>query len=98
MARNGDGFFSRDGIWYFKYRDSNGVYHEKSTSTRKQSEARDYKHNFVEKLRNNQLPTEEARWTLEQALDRWLDFRAATRPKPSVAAEQTACRHLKQII
>jgi integrase len=98
MARNGDGLFRRDGIWYFKYRNPSGVYREKSTSKRKQSEARDYKHDFLEKLRQHQLPTDEAKWTLDQALTKWMEFRAATRPKASVAAEQTACRHLKEII
>ena len=98
MPRNGDGYFRRDGIWYFKFRDTSGVYHEKSTGTRRQSDAREYKHDFLEKLRHNQLPTEEAKWTLEQALAKWMEFRAATRPKPSVAAEQTACRHLKEIL
>jgi integrase len=98
MPRNGDGFFRRDGIWYFKYRDSSGIYREKSTGTRKQSDARTLKHDFLEKLRHNQLPTDEAKWTLDQALTKWMEFRVATRPNPSVAAEQTACRHLKQIL
>lgn len=30
-----------------------------------------------------------------QALAKWMEFRAATRPKASVAAEQTACSHIK---
>ena len=98
MARNGDGLFRRAGIWYFKYKDPVGVYHEKSTGQRKQPDAREYKHEFLEKLKQNQLPTEEAKWTLAQALDKWMEFRSATRPKASVAAEQTACRHLKERI
>jgi integrase len=98
MARNGDGLFRRDRIWYFKYRNECGVYREKSTGKRKQGEARDYKHDFLEKLRQNQLPTDEAKWTLAQALEKWMQFRAATRPKASVAAEQTSCRHLKEVI
>ncbi len=98
MARNGDGLFRREGIWYFKYRDLSGVYREKSSGKRKQPEARDYKHDFLEKLRQHQLPTDEAKWTLDQALIKWMEFRTATRPKASVAAEQTACRHLKEII
>jgi integrase len=98
MARNGDGLFRRDAIWVFKYRDQSGVYREKSTGKHKQHEARAYKHEFLEKLRLNQLPTEEAKWTLDQALAKWMEFRSATRPKASVAAEQTACRHLKEVI
>ena len=43
MARNGDGLFRRDGIWYFKYKDPSGVYREKSTGKKKQPEAREYK-------------------------------------------------------
>jgi integrase len=98
MARNGDGLFRRDAIWYFKYRNDCGAYREKSSGKRKQGEARDYKHDFLEKLRQNLLPTDEAKWTLAQALERWMEFRAATRPKASVAAEQTSCRHLKEVI
>lgn len=33
-----------------------------------------------------------------QSLTKWMEFRSVTRPKASVAAEQTACRHLKEII
>ena len=98
MARDGDGLFRRSGIWYFKYKDQSGVYREKSTGKRKQPAAREYKHEFLEKLRQNQLPTEEAKGTLGQALDEWMKFRIATRPQTSVAAEQTACRHLAGII
>jgi len=98
MARDGDGLFRRDGIWCFKYKNHCGVYQEKSTGKRKQPEAREYKHEFLEKLRQNQLPTDEAKWTLSQALAEWMQFRAATRPKASVAAEQTTCRHLNETI
>jgi integrase len=98
MARNGDGLFRRDGIWYFKYKDPGGLYREKSTGKKKQPEAREYKHGFLEKLRQNQLPTDEAKWSLGQALTAWMEFRAATRPKASVAADQTSCRHLNQVI
>ena len=98
MARNGDGLFRRDGIWYFKYKDPGGFYREKSTGKKKQPEAREYKHDFLEKLRQNQLPTDEAKWSLGQALATWMEFRVATRPKASVAAEQTTCRHLNEVI
>ena len=98
MARNGDGLFRRDGIWYFKYKDPGGVYREKSTGKKKQPEAREYKHDFLEKLRQNQLPTDEAKWSLSQALAAWMEFRVATRPKASVAAEKTTCRHLNEVI
>jgi hypothetical protein len=40
MARNGDGLYRRECIWVFKYKDRNGIYREKSTGKRKQSEAR----------------------------------------------------------
>ena len=48
MARDGDGLFRRAGIWYFKYKDPAGVYREKSTGKRKQLDAREYKHQFLE--------------------------------------------------
>ena len=98
MARNGDGLFRRGALWYFKYRDQNGHYHEKSTGQRKQPAARESKHDFLEKLRQNQLPTEERKWKLGQTLDNYIEFRAKTRPKASVAAERTAARHLAEIL
>ena len=98
MARDGDGLFRRQGVWYFKYRVPGGGYREKSTGQHKQADARSYKHDFLEKLRQHQLPTDEAQWTLAQALAQWLEFRAATRPKASVAAERTAARHLSAIL
>jgi integrase len=98
MARNGDGLFRRGRIWCFRYKDPNGVYREKSTGKRKQPEAREYKHEFLEKLRRNDLPTDEAKWTLSQALAAWSEYRAATRPSSTLAAEKTAARHLIQLI
>ncbi len=98
MPRDGDGLFRRDGIWVFKFKNPSGAYQEKSTGKRKQSEAREFKHDFLEKLRQNQLPTEEAKWTLSQSLAEWMKYRTATRPKASVAAEQTTCRHLNEVI
>lgn len=64
MARDGDGLFRRAGIWYFKYRHPAGGYREKSTGMRKQPDARTYKHDFLEKLKRNLLPTDEAKWML----------------------------------
>src|SRR4051794_32099481 len=98
MARNGDGLFRRDGIWYFKYKSQSGLYREKSTGSKKQSEAREYKHGFLEKLRQNQLPADEAKWSLRQALNQWMEFRTATRSRASVAAERTSCKHLNEVI
>lgn len=98
MSRDGDGLFRRGALWYFKYKDQAGQYREKSTGQRKQPDARQSKHDFLEKLRQNQLPTEERKWKLRQALDNYLEFRRKTRPKASVAAEQTAARHLQEII
>jgi hypothetical protein len=54
-------FFAAMGSGYFKYRGPAGVYREKSTGKRKQPDAREYKHDFLEKLRQNQLPTDEAK-------------------------------------
>ena len=65
MARDGDGLFRRDGIWSFKYKNRHGVYREKSTGKRKQPEAREYKHDYIERFRSNQLPTDEAKWSLD---------------------------------
>jgi len=38
------------------------------------------------------------KWSLGQALASWLEFRVATRPKTTVAAEQTTCRQLQAML
>ncbi len=96
MPRDGDGLFRRDEVWYFEYKNHCGVYQEKSTGKRKQPEARECKQAFLETLRKNELPTDEAKWTLSQSLEEWMTFRAATRLKASVAAERAACRHSRK--
>jgi len=90
--------FRRDGIWGFRFKNQSGVYQEESTGKRKQPEAREFKQEFLENLRKNQLPTDAAKWTVSQSLAEWMKFRAATRPKASVAAEHTTCRHLNETI
>jgi hypothetical protein len=97
MARDGDGLYRRHCIWIFKYKDRNGIYREKSPGKPKLSEAREYKHSFLEKLLQNQL-RRRSKWTFDQALAKWMEFRSATRPKESVSAERTSCRHLKNVI
>jgi len=82
----------------FKYRDQEGVYREKSTGKRKQAEARDFKHSFLEDLKQDRLPTDEAKWKLGHALTSWIEYRAATRPKSTVDAERTAARHIREIL
>ena len=58
---------------------TSGVYREKSTGKRKQPEAREYKHDFLEKLRQNQLPTDEAK----------MEPRPSTRPVDGIPCSDT---------
>jgi integrase len=98
MARNGDGLFQRGSIWYFKYKGVDGLYREKSTGKRKPSEARAFKNEFLDRFQRNQLPTEESKWKLADALEKWLGYRSGIHAKASVAAEKTSARHLIDII
>jgi integrase len=96
MPRDGDGLHQVGAIWHFRYRSTDGIWKEKSTGRRKITDARSERSKFLEKLRNGQLPNERARWTLEQALDDWLDYRQSTKARSTLPPERTSVRHLKE--
>ena len=96
MARDGDGLHQVGAIWHFWYRAADGTRKWKSTGKRKITDARSERSRFLEDLRNGCLPNDQAKWTLEQALNEWLEYREATRSRTTLPPERTAARHLKE--
>ena len=61
------------GIFCFRYRDKDGIWREKSSGTTDRKEALDFKKRWDEDNANDQLPTDKAEWTVEQACTRWAE-------------------------
>ena len=61
------------GVLCFRYKDKEGIWREKSTGTTDRKEALEFKQQWEEDLANDQLPTDKAEWTVEQACTRWVD-------------------------
>jgi len=77
MARGKDGLYRRNDILCFRYKDAAGIWKEKSTGKRERQEARDFKVDFLTKLKAGELPNEKASQTIEQAATRWVTQHAA---------------------
>lgn len=98
MARNGDGLYRRGDVWHFKYVGPDGRYHEKSTGKRFFSEARSVRDDELKLIRDGQLPTDRADWTLDQALEEALEYRQATLSRTTAPPERSAAKRLKAVL
>jgi integrase len=73
MSRRQQGLYRRNyGVFNFRYRDKDCAWREKSTGTTDRKEALAFKQRFEDDLANDQLPTDAANWTVEQACTRWV--------------------------
>lgn len=97
MAGNGDGLFQRGEFWSFRYHDNKGQWRERSTGKTKKAEARKEKQRFLDDLDNGKLPGEMAKWTLQQASDHWLTWRAATKPGRTASTERSFLRRVTKV-
>jgi len=78
MKRRRDGLYQRNkGIFAFRYKDQQGNWQEKSTSTTDRQEARKFKRDFEQMVRDGTLPTNKAEWTVTQACGQWVEQHAA---------------------
>jgi integrase len=77
MKRSRDGLYWRDGVLAFRYQDQDGRWREKYTGTADRAEAKKFKLQFEESLRQGTLPTDKAKWTVAQAATLWVDDHAA---------------------
>src|ERR1039457_2301945 len=79
MRRDGDGLHLVGAIWHFRYRSPDGKGKEKSTGKHKITEAKAERTRFLRAFADGLLPTDQARWTLAQALDEWAECRKSTK-------------------
>ena len=98
MPRDGDGLHLVGAIWHFRYRSPDGKWSEKSTGKRKITEAKAERAKFLRDLAEGLLPAEQARWTIEQALDEWFECRRSTQQPTTLPPERTSIRHLKAVL
>jgi integrase len=94
MPRDGDGLHLVGAIWHFRYRSPDGRWREKSTGKRKITEAKAERTRFLRAFADGLLPTDQARWTLAQALDEWAECRKSTKQPTTLPP----IRHLKAIL
>jgi integrase len=66
----------RAGIWAFRYHTADG-WKEKYTSTTSLAEARQFKDEFEQNLKDGALPTEKADWTIAAAAALWVQQHSA---------------------
>src|SRR5664280_224115 len=98
MPRDGDGLHLVGAIWHFRYRSPDGRWKEKSTGKHKITEAKAERTRFLRAFADGLLPTDQARWTLGQALDEWAECRKSTKQPTTLPPERTSIRHLKAML
>src|SRR5215467_5731732 len=95
MTRKQNGLYRRNGgIFCFRYKDKEGSWREKSTSTDDRQEAVEFKLKWEADARNDQLPTDKAKWTVAQACTRWVENHVLK----SIKAKSNECSYLRQLI
>src|SRR5439155_3013315 len=76
--RRQNGLYRRAyGVLNFRYRDKDGIWREKSTGTTNRAESLDFKKQWDEDNKNDQLPGDKAEWTVQQGCTRWVEQHAA---------------------
>lgn len=76
MKRNG--LYRREnGIFAFRYKDETGHWREKYTGTADRKEAQKEKQEFLLRAEENRLPTQKAKWAVEEAATHWVRQHAA---------------------
>ncbi len=98
MPRRSDGFYQRRGYQYFKWKDIDGRWHEHATRTRSYSEARVIRARFLADQALRVVPTERARWTLQQAVDQRHIDRKHRIAGSSFASEASIMRTLLRLL
>lgn len=92
MAWRTDGLHKRGKVWYIGYRDENGKAQERTTRTTDYTAAKKFRADFMERLRQGQLPTEMADWKLQFAVDKYNEWRQATAAPKTAYVEKTLLR------
>jgi integrase len=98
MARGKDRLYRRDGILTFRYRDLDGKWREKSTGKKDRAEARTFRDDFLDDLKQGSLPTEMADWRLDEAEKWWIEFRKPRTAENTQNSERYRLQHLRLIV
>jgi integrase len=85
-------------VFAFKYRGPDGAWKERYTDTTDAENAKVEKNKFDHALRNGDLPTEMAEWTLGQAKQWWLEFRKCRVAVGTLTAEQYRLKPMIRIL
>jgi len=98
MSRKKDGLFRRDGIFAFRYKDTAGIWREKSTGKTEREDAKTFKNDFLNDLKNGTLPTGMAEWRLDEAEKWWHEFRKPRIAENTRNSERYRLQHLRRIL
>lgn len=77
MKKSRDGLYRRGGVFAFRYLDAGGEWREKYTGTGDRTEARKAKAQYLTKVSDGTVPTEKAKWLVEEAASNWVRQHAA---------------------
>ncbi len=98
MKRRSCGLYRRRQYFYFKYKNEDGVWLERTTHTTNYQEARATRAAFLRELEEGRLPNDRGRWTLEQAAAKWLDDRKLRVTQGTYLSERTITRNLLRVL
>jgi integrase len=94
-----DGLYKRENrVFAFRYKDADGHWREKYTSTTDRQQARDFKKEFLQQLDEGVLPNEMAKWPLTNALEYYLQAREAVLAPRTWKAHRSRCNTLLRTI
>jgi integrase len=95
--RGKDGLFVREnGIFAFRFKNSNGKWLEKSSGKTKRSDAREVKRRFLEDFKKGAAPTPLAKMPVSKAADQWLEsYRGHIDPR-TVRSYRTTLNAIKR--
>lgn len=85
------------GMFNFRYQDKDGIWREKSTGTNNRADAVSFKKKWDDDNANDQLPTEKAEWTVEQACGRWVEQHVLNSTKAR-SNERSCLRQLVRLL
>jgi len=97
-GRGKDGLYRRGNVLAFRYRDDAGIWREKCTGERDRGEARKFRDDFLDNLKQGTLPTEMADWRLDEAEKWWIEFRKPRTAENTQNSERYRLQHLRLIV
>jgi hypothetical protein len=99
MSRGRDGLYRREkGILAFRYKDKDSEWREKYTGTKDRSQAREFRNRFLEELKKHSVPTEMAKWRLEETERWWIEFRQPRISPSTQNSERYRLKHFARIL